>query len=154
MINAARAMGRRSVCVESDPEAYTPVVIKTLQDPAKWRESMRADRGALHKRGGCWKIVKIPLAVTLAMYTNWRKTEPKKLVKWKSRLVILGCNQVEGLDYKETFAPVIKTTTFLLMVTLAKLLKLYLHQLDVCSSFLYVDMDEIIWMQLTPNIDI
>ena len=61
---------------------------------------------------------------------------------------------MEGLDYSETFAPVAKTTTFRLMVVLAKVLKLHLHQLDVDSAFLYADLDEDIWMQPTPNMNI
>ena len=65
-----------------------------------------------------------------------------KVVKWKSRLVILGCNQVQGLNYGETFAPVDKASTFRLMVALAKVLNLHLHQLDVDSVFLYADLDE------------
>ena len=40
------------------------------------------------------------------------------------------------------------------MVALAKVLKLHLHQLDVDSVFLYADLDEDIWMQPTPDIDI
>ena len=99
---------------------------------------MRAERGALDKRG-CWDIVRILSGNTLirSRYVyKLKKDWTGKVVKWKLRLVILGCNQVEGLDYGETFALVAKTTTFLLMVALAKVLKLHLHQLDVDSAFL------------------
>ena len=40
------------------------------------------------------------------------------------------------------------------MVALAKVLKLHLHQLDVDSAFQYANLDEDIWMQPTPNMDI
>ena len=74
------------------------------------------------------------------------------MVKWKSRLVILGCSQIEGIDFNETFAPVAKATTFRLMMALAHVLQLHVHQLDVDSAFLYADLDEEIWMAPTPNI--
>ena len=51
------------------------------------------------------------------------------MVKWKSRLVILGCSQIEGIDFTETFAPEAKATTFRLMVALAHVLQLHVNQL-------------------------
>ena len=76
------------------------------------------------------------------------------MVKWKSRLVILGCSQIEGIDFNETFAPVAKATTFRLMMALAHVLQLHVHQLDVDSAFLYADLDEEIWMAPTPDMDL
>ena len=156
MINAVIEQGVQSVDVEVDPEAYTPTGYKDAARSPMWRESMRAERGALDKRG-CWEIVRKPFGVKLirSRYVyKLKKDWTGKVVKWKSRLVILGCNQVEGLDYGETFAPVAKATTFRLMVALAKVLKLHLHQLDVDSAFLYADLDEDIWMEPTPDMDI
>ena len=72
---------------------------------------MQAKRGALGKRG-CWEIVRIPFGVTLirSRYVNkLKKIWTRKVVNWKSRLVFLGCNQIEGLDFGETFAPLAKT---------------------------------------------
>ena len=77
-----------------------------------------------------------------------------KVVKWKSRLVILGCNQLEGIDFNETFAPVAKRTTFRLMIPLAHVMGLRLHQLDVDSAFLYADLEEEIFMKPTPDMEI
>ena len=83
-----------------------------------------------------------------------KKDLTRKVVKLKSRLVILGCNQVEELDFGETFAPVAKATNFRLTVALPKVLKLHLYQLDVDSSFLNADLNEGIWMEPKPDMDI
>ena len=40
-------------------------------------------------------------------------------VRFKSRLVIRGFQQVEGIDYGDTYAPVSKLTTFRMLVSLA-----------------------------------
>ena len=116
---------------------------------------MRAERRALDERG-CWDIARIPSGVTLirSRYVyKLKKDWIGKVVKWKLRLII-GCNQIVGQDYGETFAPVAKATTFRLMVALAKVLKLHFQQLDVDSAFLYADLDEDIWSQTTTDMDI
>jgi hypothetical protein len=58
-------------------------------------------------------------------------------VRNKARLVAQGFSQVEGLDFKETFAPVarLKAIRTLLAFAAAKEFKLY--QIDVKSAFLY-----------------
>ena len=62
---------------------------------------MCAERGALDKCG-CWEIVTITFGVKLvrSRYVyKLKKDGTGEIVEWKSRLVILGCNQFEGLDY-------------------------------------------------------
>jgi hypothetical protein len=76
------------------------------------------------------------------------------VVKRKSRLVVLGCLQREGVDYEETFAPVAKVTTFRLMLAMSKVLNLKIHQLDVDSAFPYADLDEEVYMAPPPGMDL
>jgi len=57
------------------------------------------------------------------------------VTKRKSRLVVQGFLQREGLDFNETYAPVAMATTFRLMLSLTQAYKLHLHQLDVDSAF-------------------
>ena len=114
MINAAIELRVQSVDVESDPELVTPVGYKDTVRSRKWRESMRAERGALDKRR-CYEIVRIPPGITLIRSCNVYKLKKNwtgKVVKWKSRLMILGCNQVKGLEYGETFPPWPKQQNF------------------------------------------
>ena len=109
---------------------------------------MRGELTELNKRN-CFEMVFIPDGVRLirSRYVyKLKKDWTGKVVKWKSRLVILGCSQEEGVDFSKTFAPVAKATTFRLMVALAHVLGLRMHQLDVDSAFLYAELEEdIIW---------
>lgn len=66
----------------------------------------------------------------------------------KARLVALGCRQLYGVDYVETFAPVVKLTTIRIVLALAAAQDFECEQMDVTTAFLNGDLDEEIYMQV------
>ncbi|GJX16904.1 zinc finger, CCHC-type containing protein [Tanacetum coccineum] len=62
--------------------------------------------------------------------------------KFKARLVIQGFRQKEGIDYFDTYAPVACITTIRLLLALAVIHNLVIHQMDVKTVFLNGDLDE------------
>jgi len=54
----------------------------------------------------------------------------------KARLVAKGYNQEEGIDYKETYAPVARLEAIRLLLAFASCLDFKLFQIDVKSAFL------------------
>lgn len=56
---------------------------------------------------------------------------------FKTRLVAKRYNQIEGLDFEDTFSPVVKATTIHVVLTLATVRKWPLRQLDVKNAFLH-----------------
>ncbi|GJV56703.1 zinc finger, CCHC-type containing protein [Tanacetum coccineum] len=56
--------------------------------------------------------------------------------KFKARLVIQGFRQKEGIDYFDTYAPVARITTIRLLLALAAIHNLVIHQMDVKTTFL------------------
>ncbi|GBE82734.1 hypothetical protein SCP_0411190 [Sparassis crispa] len=59
-----------------------------------------------------------------------------------------GQDDVEGLDFNETFAPVAKFASVRTLLALAAKLDLEIHQMDVKSAFLNGDLDEEIYMKV------
>lgn len=69
----------------------------------------------------------------------------------KSRLLVLGNNQIESIDCKETFAPVAKMSTVQIFLDVAAKRDFEFHQMDVHNGFLHGDLKEEVWMKLLPG---
>ncbi|CAM8900210.1 unnamed protein product [Rhodiola kirilowii] len=67
--------------------------------------------------------------------------------KFKARLVIQGFRQKYGMDYFDTYAPVARISTIRLLIALASIPKLLIHQMDVKIAFLNGDLEEEIYMK-------
>ena len=57
-----------------------------------------------------------------------------------------GYTQKEGVDYGETFSPVVKFASIRLILAMVASLDLELHQMDVKTAFLNGKLDEEIFM--------
>jgi len=62
--------------------------------------------------------------------------------KYKARLVIKGFRQREGLDYFDTYLPVTRITSIRMILAIAALRNLEIHQMDVKTAFLNGDLEE------------
>ena len=71
------------------------------------------------------------------------KRFPDGLIKkLKARFCVRGDKQLEGVDFFETFAPVVSWTTVRLMLILSLVLSLATRQVDYTAAFLHAPIDE------------
>ena len=67
--------------------------------------------------------------------------------RYKTRLVVKGFTQKEGIDYKETFSPVSKKDSLRTILALVTHFDLELQQIDVKMAFLNGDLEEEVYMK-------
>ena len=72
----------------------------------------------------------------------------------KARLVAKGYSQVEGRDYQETFAPVVRAETVRVMLALAAARDLDMFHWDVKTAFLNGTLKEDIYMDPPPGFNV
>src|SRR3954469_1980747 len=76
------------------------------------------------------------------------KTRPDgSLERYKARWMVRGFHQRAGMDFTDTFAPVVKLGTIRAVLQLAASRTWPVHQLDVSNAFLHGHLDEQVFCQ-------
>jgi hypothetical protein len=67
--------------------------------------------------------------------------------RYKARWMTPGFTQQQGIDYEETFSPVIKPSTIRVVLIIATSQAWPIHQLDVNNAFLHCHLQETVYAQ-------
>lgn len=100
-----------------------------------------------------WTEVDLPIGQK-TLNTKWvfKKKEDSSgnIQRYKARLVAKGCGQVEGIDFQETYSPVVRYASIRFLCALAVKYDLHIHQMNVTAAYLHGNIDDDIYLQL-PN---
>ena len=96
-----------------------------------------------------WKLVDLPPDCK-TIDCKWVLRKKLKLDgsidKFKARLVAKGFKQKADLDFFDTFSLVTRITSIRLLIAIAAIFYLKIHQMDVKTAFLNGDLQEEIYM--------
>ncbi|WVY95772.1 hypothetical protein V8G54_027923 [Vigna mungo] len=138
-----------SISSNAEPTCYS-IASKQPQ----WVTAMHAELDAL-QANNTWELTTLPPNKT-AIGCRWiykiKYNSDGSIERYKARLVAKGYNQIEGLDYLDTFAPVAKITTVRLLLAIAASKCWSLKQLDVNNAFLHDDLHEEVYMKIPPGL--
>lgn len=130
-----------------DPKSIKEAL--TSQHADEWYKAIEEEYTSLINNK-TWTLTDLPEGRT-AVGCRWvfkSKVRPDGTIeKRKARLVAKGYTQVMGLDYVDTFAPVVRQESLRLIYALSVELDLQLRQLDVSTAFLNGTLDEEIYME-------
>jgi hypothetical protein len=118
----------------------------------EWRDAMDVEFKALQENK-TWHLV--PSNTTKNIIdSNWvykvKHHADGSIDMYKARLV-KGFKQTYGLDYEDTFSPVVKAATIRIVLSIAVTKGWSLRQLDVKNAFLHSDMEEEVYMSQPPR---
>lgn len=111
---------------------------------------------AAFEENEAWQLVEVPDHATVVK-CKWvfkRKFEVSGSVRYRARLVAKGFSQKPGVDYFETFSPVVRFSTLRLLVALSVKLKLEACHLDVSTAFLNGKLKEKVFMSIPEGMKV
>jgi hypothetical protein len=80
------------------------------------------------------------------------KTSPScQVEKLKARIVVKGNEHAIGIDFSETFAPIVRWSTIRSIISIAARKKWRLQYLDVITTFLHGLLTEEVYMIIPPG---
>ena len=119
-----------------------------LLDP-NWAAAMRDEYNALLSNNTCHLVPRPPNANIVSGKWVFRQkfNSDGSLSRYKARWVCRGFSQQHGIDYDETFSPVVKPSTIRTVLSIAVSSTWPIHQLDGKNAFLHGSLNETVYCQ-------
>lgn len=130
-------------------DPVTVAEIYRRKDKEAWKKAMDDEISSM-KLNNTWELVQLPKGKR-AISTKWifktKRNNDGEIIRHKARLVARGFSQRYGIDYEETYSPVVRYTSIRVLMSIAAIEKLKIHQMDAVTAYLQGDIDEEIYIK-------
>lgn len=134
----------------SNPVSDDLTFAEAIADPL-WHHAMKEELHSLKNK--TWELTELPPG-RRAVSSKWIfKTKPicdpsdPTRTRLKARLVARGLEQQHGIDYNDTFAPVVRWSTLRTIIAIAVAAGWPISHMDVVTAFLNGNLQEVLYMQ-------
>ena len=130
-------------------EPKTLEQVLTSAEKHHWVKAMEKEIKSLQENE-VWELVELPdgrKPVGNKWVFKLKTDEDGKIERYKARLVAQGYTEIFGMDYAETFCPVVRLESVRALMALSVQHKFHLHQMDVTTAFLNGELEEALFMR-------
>ena len=132
---------------DQDPSSVTEALSSHCK--LKWKEAIEKEMKSIYANS-VWELVEPPpdRKIVGSKWVFRKKIDVNGTVSlYKARLVAQGCSQRLGLDYEETFSPVVCFESVRSIIAFSVNNKIQLHQMDVNTAFLHGELSDEVYMK-------
>ncbi|KAK3014683.1 hypothetical protein RJ639_009812 [Escallonia herrerae] len=133
--------------LENEPRTYSEAM--SSPEASQWKEAINSEIESI-MQNNMWELVDLPLG-NKPLGCKWifkRKIKTDGTIeKYRARLVVKGYRQKEGLDYFVTYSQVIRITSIGILIAIAAINSVEIHQVDVKTTFLNGGLNEEIYIE-------
>ena len=130
-----------------------PTDITEALQSERWKEAADSEYQSLVDNE-TWELVELPIGrkpIGCRWVFKTKIGSDGKVERYKARLVAKGYTQKHGVDYNETFSPVVRYSSIRALLAFAVQNNLMIHQMDVVTAFLNGTLHEEIYMEQPPG---
>ena len=130
-----------------------PTTLSTTLDDLKWKKAMDEEYSSLMRNKTQHLVLdqKGKNIIDCKWVYIIKRKEDDSIDRYKAHLVAKGFKQCDGIDYEDTFSPVVKAATIRLVLAIVVSKGWSLRQLDVQNAFLHGVLEEEVFMRQPPG---
>lgn len=134
-----------------EPKTYEEAV--SSKNSAEWKQAMKEELKAIDDNE-TWQLMELPKG-RKAIGSKWvfknKEDGNGNIVRRKARMVAQGFSQKFGVDYDEVFAPVARSTTLRVLLSVAGERGYKVQHFDIETAFLNGELEEEIYLKQPPG---
>ena len=146
-------------CRETLSKLPPPTSLKEAEERPDWPEWKKAidDEYQSLLENDTWEEVTLPPGQNLVgskFVFKVKENSDGSINRYKARLVARGFSQKFGVDFEDTFAPVVKFPSIRTILAIGAKRNMEIHQMDVKTAFLNSKLNEDVYMRPPPGFEL